>query len=320
MNHIYKTMYNSSLGTWVAVPETAKSGGKAVGSNAITVLEKGKYFFMTAIASSIVLMSGQAMAVTGDKEQLANGSGNVCYFDTASNSVICGNAATTNNSTSNSTVIGANANSGNHGGAVIIGSNASANFQNTQASASTVHRAYNNPYSTFQTVSGTLRDANGNEIRSSVVAVGQNAHVQGGGVAVGDNARAEVGTGNTNNERVLGVAVGANALSRAGGVSIGSSAETRGVNAIALGRQAVAAGDSSQAYGSASAAVGKGSLAVGNSATSTGERSIAIGMSESVENYTNATNVKAEGTDSIAIGSIARAHTDTSISIGRNAG
>ncbi|WP_241158668.1 YadA-like family protein [Neisseria yangbaofengii] len=118
----------------------------------------------------------------------------------------------------------------------------------------------------------------------------------------------------------MGVAVGANALSRSGGVVLGSSAETQGTNAVAIGRQAVAVGDGSQAYGSASAAVGKGSLAMGNSATSIGERSIAIGMSESSEDYTNTTNVKAEGTDAIAIGSIARANTDTSISIGRNAG
>ncbi len=317
MNKIYRVIYNETTRTYTAVAEFAKGKSKSASSivghaahSERSILSR--IFAFSGVASALLLAANPALAATGAARPAGS---NVCYFDTVSNSVICGNANTTNNNKAGTVVMGADANSGNHVGAVVIGSNAKTDIGgNIGINYGTGHRSYRNPYSSFTTNGNSLANANGN-ISSSVVGIGRNVVTESGGVAIGDGASAIIG-----NKRSLGVAVGANALSRSGGVVLGSSAETQGTNAVAIGRQAVAVGDGSQAYGSASAAVGKGSLAMGNSATSIGERSIAIGMSESSEDYTNTTNVKAEGTDAIAIGSIARANTDTSISIGRNAG
>ncbi|PJO77873.1 hypothetical protein GJV52_10825 [Neisseria brasiliensis] len=189
-------------------------------------------------------------------------------------------------------VIGSNTNAQNQTGAVIIGSGASTaqgrgNNGYSGTRHETYHFHYNNPYTSFKKLGDGVADANNKLLASSVVAVGQKAHAEYGGVAIGDSARVE-----SEFERGLGVAIGASATSRAGGVVVGAAAETQGINAVAVGRQAVAKGHASQAYGVASAAVGEKSLAMGHSTTSLGDRSIAIGTStgNSTEKYDANTN------------------------------
>ena len=68
MNHIYKTVWNSKLGTWTAAQETAKSHGKSAsvdGGVVASCTQVGTRFAYTLAASAVLLMSGQAMAVTG---------------------------------------------------------------------------------------------------------------------------------------------------------------------------------------------------------------------------------------------------------------
>ena len=61
MNHTYKTLYNTALGAWVAVPETARNHGKAPRSYH-RAPAGGLTFARTALASALLLAGGQALA------------------------------------------------------------------------------------------------------------------------------------------------------------------------------------------------------------------------------------------------------------------
>ncbi len=61
MNHTYKTLYNTALGAWVAVPETARNHGKAPRSYR-RAPAGGLTFARTALASALLLAGGQAWA------------------------------------------------------------------------------------------------------------------------------------------------------------------------------------------------------------------------------------------------------------------
>lgn len=57
MNHTYKTLYNTALGAWVAVPETARNHGKAPRSYR-RAPAGGLTFARTALASALLLAGG----------------------------------------------------------------------------------------------------------------------------------------------------------------------------------------------------------------------------------------------------------------------
>ncbi len=102
MNHIYKTVWNSKLGTWTAAQETAKSHGKSAsvdGGVVASCTQVGTRFVYTLAASAVLLMSGQAMAVTGTEYQIF--SDNICFYDTTTQSVVCGDATTSVTNTTN---------------------------------------------------------------------------------------------------------------------------------------------------------------------------------------------------------------------------
>ena len=62
MNHTYKTLYNTALGAWVAVPETARNRGKAPRSYRYASGAHAFTFARTALASALLLVGGQAWA------------------------------------------------------------------------------------------------------------------------------------------------------------------------------------------------------------------------------------------------------------------
>ena len=62
MNHTYKTLYNTALGAWVAVPEIARNRGKAPRSYRYASGAHAFTFARTALASALLLVSGQAWA------------------------------------------------------------------------------------------------------------------------------------------------------------------------------------------------------------------------------------------------------------------
>ena len=62
MNHTYKTLYNTALGAWVAVPEIARNRGKAPRSYRYASGAHAFTFARTALASALLLVGGQAWA------------------------------------------------------------------------------------------------------------------------------------------------------------------------------------------------------------------------------------------------------------------
>ena len=44
MNHTYKTLYNTALGAWVAVPETARNHGKSKSVKVGVMYKTGAFF------------------------------------------------------------------------------------------------------------------------------------------------------------------------------------------------------------------------------------------------------------------------------------
>ena len=62
MNHTYKTLYNTALGAWVAVPEIARNRGKAPRSYRYARGAHAFTFARTALASALLLVGGQAWA------------------------------------------------------------------------------------------------------------------------------------------------------------------------------------------------------------------------------------------------------------------
>lgn len=150
MNHIYKTVWNATLGAWTVAQETAKARGKSSGGNAgATRGAAHMRFAYTAVASALLLASGQAMAVTGTEYQIF--SDNICFYDTTTQSVICGDATTSvvdtvDGKTAKSVAVGLNAkttgesnvalganSSASHTSGLAIGANAKAHHNQTVA-------------------------------------------------------------------------------------------------------------------------------------------------------------------------------------------
>ena len=152
MNHIYKTVWNATLGAWTVAQETAKARGKSSGGNAgATRGAAHMRFAYTAVASALLLASGQAVAVTGAEGGNTTTGRPACFYDTASQSVLCGDASTSvvdivDTKTAKSVSLGLNAkttgesnvalganSSASHTSGLAIGANAKAHHNQTVA-------------------------------------------------------------------------------------------------------------------------------------------------------------------------------------------
>ncbi len=292
-----ETTYNHGEG------KDPKTGVWAAGSNS------------TLVGTDIAVFNTQTQKGQGDRAFTTNNITALGANVTASaDSVTIGNDA---KSMAHETVVvgkGASAQSDNAWRTVVIGANA------TTDGGQAAHLWYKNPYSTIKNGNSVVQ-APGTTDRAwdYATAVGYNAQALdgGAGVALGSNTivrKASVDTAATperkkeiasearNLKRNFGVAIGASAQSYGGGVAIGGAAVTQGVNSVALGRQAAAVNDSAIAIGSTSSAANMGTIAMGNSALADGRRAIAIGNSDSYESYSDATNTRAHGDFSIALG------------------
>ncbi|MGC6376905.1 YadA-like family protein [Bisgaard Taxon 45] len=96
MNKIYRTLWNAATQSWVVVSELAKAGGKSASTKSALVNSVSGFSF-TLIAASVVLATGNASAedIAGNKYPLTDAKdGNYCFYNTASQSVICGDETT----------------------------------------------------------------------------------------------------------------------------------------------------------------------------------------------------------------------------------
>ena len=107
MNHTYKTLYNTALGAWVAVPETARNHGKtkSVKTAAVAI----------AVASALFSSPVQAAGLTWGTGAKAPGNGSIAMGDNSDAKTIY------------TIALGTNAkNTSNGDSAIIIGNEAKA--------------------------------------------------------------------------------------------------------------------------------------------------------------------------------------------------
>ena len=282
MNHSYKSIWNEQTRTFVAVSELSSSKGKKSGSQ--RTINRG----LTKLVGGVALATGlSCMALAVQAAGGTNGNG----------LALSGNCNAASAAYVDDIAIGCNA----------IASEDSDSFETGEG----VH-VYNrdNPYNSYPNEHIT-------DQQYYSIAVGSGAEAYRAGTSIGAESES----------KKLGIAIGVLAKSeKTAGIAIGPAALATGNTGLALGRQSVAKEDFAQAIGNVAAATGKGSLAMGHSATATGYRAIAIG-SPDIEGagntgyqlgtkYQEAGRSLAEGDDSIALGSGAKALKENALAIG----
>ncbi|WP_084909804.1 YadA-like family protein [Burkholderia ubonensis] len=200
-------------------------------------------------------------------------------------------------------VSGTSANSGGSGSAASIDSTCSQNFVDRQ-----------NPGNQSATPGSQYILQNG-----CSTAIGNNANAQKASVAIGDRASAS--------DSGISIGVGASTTKNSA-IAIGTVALATGNTSFALGRQSAATADYATAIGNVAYASGESGIAMGHSAFAQGYRSIAIGSSDSRAagndgvssgaTYNPATQTRASGIASVALGAGAVAAPDGSIALGAN--
>ena len=299
MNHVYKVVFNKATGTFVAVAEFAKAQGKksnGVKSLVFTPVMSTVRFVLTAMASAFVLVNG-ANAATGTEYNKAGetpATDNLCYYDTATNSVICGDSSTDANS-QQSIAIGHGAKAGNS--TISIGANtASTGIKGSVYVGSNIVSS--------STMTGTV--AVGNSIFSGLsddngfaTAVGTGAGAFTGSTAIGVNAYIDNSNTKAKDIGTLS-ATGIGAGSRVANVD---SSTALGANTYTNKNDTTVAGANSTASGVGAGVFGTNAYASGNDATVVGrEAYISVG-----------------GNSATAIGHQAGAYSTNAIAIGKNA-
>ncbi|MFV5665467.1 YadA-like family protein [Acinetobacter pittii] len=294
MNHIYRLLWNSSLGAWIAVSEHAKSSGKKsskkISASVCTLIVGGSLFSFNVNAYSVA--GADVCADTNNKIGIGQDAQacltNTIAIGTSAKSFLTDAIAIGHNSVSegvNNISLGSGAQTGN----------------------------------TVSTVPDAIPLAGGSQI-----AIGTNAKTDtAGSVAIGYNAA----TGVSQN---FGIALGgyAQALGNSS-IAVGRRAQSTGFNSTAVGaRQTIASAGGATALGSHTIASGFESVAVGagrgNDASTTstlasGRQAVSVGANSKATNTSATavgTNAIASGENGIAIGTGAQANAKDTISIG----
>lgn len=337
MNHIYRSLYNKALGAWVAVPEIAKTHGKSASGKSTTVIADSKRFVCTALASAVLLASGQVMAAVGDKYPVPNGNGdNYCYYDTTSQSVVCGDANAQTDDTfgtkqAKSVVVGLGAKNVGESN-VAVGAQSESGETASVAIGAAAKALHNQSVAIGQNAEAHADwDISIGRFAGQNI---QNPEAEGRNIAIGDGAlKAAI---NPNNTTAIGTSAGAGSTGdfnvligtyansttvQPGGVTasrvvaIGERALATRDSAISIGNRAKANGSITVAIGANADAKGNYSIANGYAATAEGVSSIAIGAAQNLNNKTQATKHYA-----IALGSIGtQATAEAAIAIGKTA-
>ncbi|OOF88389.1 hypothetical protein BKG94_07630, partial [Rodentibacter ratti] len=322
MNKIFKVIWNYATQSWVAVSELQKAKGKtkslSLGSN--VVRQSSPMLKFSLISSGLLLASGQVIAATGTDNTAAG----QCYYDTTTNSVICGDNKTKNNTTFTNTTgasvsvignysvaVGSEANAFNEGD-IAIGRYAGQN----RADKGSNFGGSGNVYSggaLISTPAETISTSHG-------VSIGRGAGMDSTGVKntaigyyagrqhFGDNS-ITIGTF-ANNFLTNGLSDG-----KAVGNTIDALANnSRNVpNIVNRSRDSIAIGYGAMTYDDEDVAIGKNAKTIGNNAMAIG-RGARAGMAYTVMNGQSLTG------PTLAVGQGATAALGGDVSIGINAG
>ncbi len=329
MNKIYRVVWNETTQAWNAVAEFAKAHGKTASSSiGGIVASAGVRFAFTAIMSSLLLASGQAMAT--DNSYLLNLGNNVknalggeTAIDNAGNLTL-NNLGGTGKANVHDALEAMNNKINQLGGG--LGGGSSSHFYSVQT-PSNDRGNYNNNGATGLDALAAGADAQAAGAFAVAVGTGAQAAISNS-IAIGKNAT-------VNEDTASDMAV--NGLTKGeGSVAIGSNTKASGTNATAVGQSSNAYGQNSLAAGQSSNAVGKSSVALGDGANATQDSATALGpYSQSTAAgatalgfNTHATafgtvaagrNSKAVANNAVAMGNEADAQKEDTIAIGYNA-
>ena len=286
MNKVYRTVFNETTNTWVAVAEISPAKGKKSRS------EKSSggigLHLMAPVMVSGMLLSGHAMAAhlqdgTGTNAITIYGAGlsgdDVAKAEGA-DSFAAGTAAKVYSQSG--IALGTN---------VVSGDSGNSSIKNTVAI-------------------GNLAKAKG----GNAIAMGQDATAtKQSDLAIGDGAKATEGQGTA-----VGVS---NTVSAAGGTAVGNSNTAAGWRSTAIGSSSQADAQGGVAIGNTAHAAKRDAIAIGSNSSATLQNTIAIGTNtKSTSNETIAIGNAADAGGSqfgIAIGSGAKLNTDPAVT-GKN--
>ena len=327
MNKKYRTVYNKASKTWTL---SLVNEEKQVSSRM-----NGKRFVFNAIASGLMIASGQAFAANGavttdDVSTRAAGTDNVCYFDSKTNAVICGSNASA--SSTGSVAIGTDAKAGGRTkpntqtvdtadvNNIAIGQGAVASAQNPIEAIGSGNIAIGKNVKAVGNSSLAMGNSTGNYGGPQTYAAGADSY------AIGNGAR----TGTTVNSasQATGEQSKAPATPALGAIAFGSDAwvKDEGRYGIAIGDNAYVGLDTGVnkannddvnggvAIGRQARVTKKYATAMGSFAQAKGAQSIAIGGSSSAM-YA----AEASGMSSIALGEVTRSEGVRSVAIAKEA-
>ena len=318
MNKVYRVVWNKATQTWNAVQENAKAHGKSPSTGIVGSVQTGVYtavrFVYTIVMSGVLVATGQvAWAATGTEYNVGTPSDNICYFDTTTQSVICGDGNTDvnntyNGNTSKSVAVGMNAKVSGESNVALGASSVAGSTGGTALGASA--KAVSN-YSVaigYEAVSNNTWDISiGRRAGADASPPGANGNVPDGrNIAIGDGALFKAT--NANNNTTLGTSAGAymngshnivmgayantnEAFSNAtnnGSTLAQTGAKQKTVdgkdvnyvdasNTVAIGQRALATQAAGVAVGQQAKAFGTTSVAVGNGSRALGSNAVAMG-------------------------------------------
>ena len=341
MNKKYRTVYNKASKTWTL---SLVNEEKQVSSRM-----NGKRFVFNAIASGLMIASGQAFAANGavttdDVSTRAAGTDNVCYFDSKTNAVICGSNASA--SSTGSVAIGTDAKAGGRTkpntqtvdtadvNNIAIGQGAVASAQNHIEAIGSGNIAIGKNVKAVGNSSLAMGNSTGNYGGPQTYAAGADSYAIGNGARTGTTVNsASQATGEKSkpaatpalgaiafgsdswvkDEGRYGIAIGDNAyVGLDDGVQKTNNDDVDG--GVAIGRRARATKQYATAMGSWAQATENHATSMGSYAQATGAQSIAIGGSSGTI-YA----AKASGLSSIALGEVTRSEGLRSVAISKEA-
>lgn len=338
MNKKYHTVYNKANKTWTL---SLVNEEKQISSRT-----NGKCFVFNAIASGLMIASGQAFAANGTEatdnvSTRAAGTNNVCYFDSNTKAVICGSNASA--LSAHSVAIGTDAKAGGRTrpnsqvvdtadvNNIAIGQGAVASAQNPIEAIGSGNIAIGKNVKAVGNSSLAMGNSGGNYGGPETYAAGADSYAIGNGARTGTTADSA-----SQVTRGKGAPATTPAL---GAIAFGSDSwvKDEGRYGIAIGDNAYVGLDnnvtkknnddvtSGVAIGRRTKVMNKHATAIGAFAEATGEQSIALGGSSSATYAAKASNVasialgeatKSEGVRSVAIAKESNATATDSIAMG----
>ncbi|WP_369026200.1 YadA-like family protein [Acinetobacter pittii] len=336
MNHIYRLLWNSTLGTWIAVSELAKSSGKKsstkISASVCALIVSGTVVFTTnsnaySVASADpcanlsdtrVGIGLNAKACTNDaialgqNAQAVNGASIAIGRDAYAESTIIDGAAIPSVAVGyKSTAIGQHANA--------FGSNATASTNFSTAIGNFANASSRNALAVGNAASATAVASSA--IGNAALATGQNSVALGGGGVPGSfqgaQAVADGATAIGGNSTKGTVASGINST------AISGESVASGINAIAIGDKSKASADNTIVIGASAntSSAATNAVVMGNNANAIGRNNISFGTGAETGNVASlvADGTPLNGGSQIAIGTNAKTDTAGSIAIGYNA-